>query len=535
MVPEPFAVRLAVAALRLNPSDMLPLFAVVVSVVVPELASADAVVIALLSVTDKLVNVSPPEARLTAPVLTTVALPVVFRVRLGVAVLILPMLPEPVLIDTDVEPVTVPAPVIVPVPSAVNVTTVPLRAAPTTIGLFVAVVSINDSAPAVVIDPLVVMPPLAVSVKLNPPEPAVDVPLPVRAVVSVSVTAPAPPCVVVILGVAILPSVIFPVPLVSATDVVPVTVPADCVIVPVPFAVSVTAVPEADAPNATLPLLALVTNDRVPDAVIPPEVVRAALFETDTALPVDVPAPIFSAAPPVPAHVTLPVVLNVRFDVVPVSVVMAPEPEVRFKFVVVIDPPLCPIVPEPFAVKLAVAALRLNPSDMLPLFAVVVSAVVPELVSAEAVVMELSLLTDKLVNVSPPEARLTAPVLTTVALPVVFSVRLGVAVLIEPMLPEPVLIATDVEPVTVPEPVIVPVPSAVSVPTVPLRAAPTTTGLLVAVVSINDSAPAVVIDPLVVMPPLAVSVKLNPPEPAVDVPLPVRAVASVSVTAPAPP
>ena len=64
------------------------------------------------------------------------------------------------------------------------------------------------------------------------------------------------------------------------------------------------------------------------------------MFDTDTALPVDVPAPIFSAEPPVPAHVTLPVVLNVRFDVVPVSVVIAPEPEVRLRFVVVIDPPL---------------------------------------------------------------------------------------------------------------------------------------------------------------------------------------------------
>ena len=121
---------------------------------------------------------------------TTVALPVVLSVKLGVAVLIEPMLPEPVLIDTDVEPVTVPEPVIVPVPSAVSVTTVPLSAAPTTIGLFVAVVSINDSAPAVVIDPLVVMPPAAVSVKLNPPEPAVDVPLPAMLLIG-QLTAPA--------------------------------------------------------------------------------------------------------------------------------------------------------------------------------------------------------------------------------------------------------------------------------------------------------------------------------------------------------
>ena len=107
-----------------------------------------------------------------------------------------------------------------------------------------------------------------------------------------------------------------------------------------PFAVSVTAVPVADAPSATLPLFALVTNDNVPLAVIAPDVVSAALFDTDTALPADVPAPIFSAAPPVPAHVTFPVVLNVRLVVVPVSVDIAPEPDVRFKLVVVIDPPL---------------------------------------------------------------------------------------------------------------------------------------------------------------------------------------------------
>ena len=111
-------------------------------------------------------------------------------------------------------------------------------------------------------------------------------------------------------------------------------------IVPEPFAVSVTAVPEADAPSATLPLFALVTNDNVPFAVMAPEVVRAALLETDTAFPVDVPAPILRAEPPVPAHVTLPDVLNVRLEVVPVRVVIAPEPDVRFKLVVVIDPPL---------------------------------------------------------------------------------------------------------------------------------------------------------------------------------------------------
>jgi hypothetical protein len=88
------------------------------------------------------------------------------------------------------------------------------------------------------------------------------------------------------------------------------------------------------------PLFAFVTSDNVPEAVIAPVVVSPALFETDTALPVDVPAPIFSVVPPVPAHVTLPDVLNVRLDVVPVSVAIAPEPDVRFRFVVVIEPPV---------------------------------------------------------------------------------------------------------------------------------------------------------------------------------------------------
>ena len=54
------------------------------------------------------------------------------------------------------------------------------------------------------------------------------------------------------------------------------------------------------------------------------------------------------------------------------------------------------------------------------------------------VVSELSVLTDSPANVSPPEVRLKAPapLFTTIALPVVFSVKPGVDVFILPILPK---------------------------------------------------------------------------------------------------
>ena len=61
--------------------------------------------------TDSPVNVAPPDARLSAPapLFTTVAVPVVLSVRLGVDVLMLPIVPEPEKRETDVVPVKVPA------------------------------------------------------------------------------------------------------------------------------------------------------------------------------------------------------------------------------------------------------------------------------------------------------------------------------------------------------------------------------------------------------------------------------------------
>lgn len=83
----------------------------------------------LLSVvTDSEVNVAAPCDRVMAPapLFTTVALPLVFRVKLGVVVLTLPMLPAVELRDNDVNPVSVPLPVMAPVPKVLRETTVPL-------------------------------------------------------------------------------------------------------------------------------------------------------------------------------------------------------------------------------------------------------------------------------------------------------------------------------------------------------------------------------------------------------------------------
>ena len=149
-MPEPLAERLTVVPLRLPPRLILPLLLVVAKAKVPEAAIAVVVVRVLSVLTDKPVKVAPPEARLRAPVFTTVAVPVVFKVRLGVTVVILPILPEVEAKDIEVLPVKVPAPVIVPEPEAVIVSTVPEAAAPSAMAPLVPVAS-NDKAPVAVI------------------------------------------------------------------------------------------------------------------------------------------------------------------------------------------------------------------------------------------------------------------------------------------------------------------------------------------------------------------------------------------------
>jgi len=111
IAPAPLAERATVVPFRLLPRLILPLLAVVERANVLEEARAVEVVRLLLLLTDKLEKVSPPEARLKAPapLFTTVALPVVLRVKLEVEVFILPILPEPEASDIELEPVKVPA------------------------------------------------------------------------------------------------------------------------------------------------------------------------------------------------------------------------------------------------------------------------------------------------------------------------------------------------------------------------------------------------------------------------------------------
>jgi len=210
--------------------------------------------------------------------------------------------------------------------------------------------------------------------------------------------------------------------------------------------------PDKLLPRVILPFPAVVDRANVLAAVIEPDVVRLALLDTLMLLPVELPLPILRAVAPVPAQVTLPVVLKVKLLVEPDKVLILPEPEVRFKLVEAMEPPVWLIMPEPLADRLTVAPEALPPKLTLPLLAVVVRAKVPEVARAEVVERVLSLLTDKLEKVAPPEARLKAPapLFTTVALPVVLRVRLGVEVLMLPILPEPEASDIELEPVKVP-------------------------------------------------------------------------------------
>lgn len=108
--PEPCVVKLIPLVPEISELTVMdPLLAVVVSCSTPLVAIVFAVEILLSADTVKLLNVEPPELKLSVPVLVTVALPVVFRVNEGVAVLRLPIVPLVELSEIDVEPVSVPA------------------------------------------------------------------------------------------------------------------------------------------------------------------------------------------------------------------------------------------------------------------------------------------------------------------------------------------------------------------------------------------------------------------------------------------
>lgn len=119
IAPEPFELSVTTVPPTLfTPSAIKPLLNVVVSDTDPLELSGPATVKLLLSETDKEAKVAPLDARFVAPWFKIVALPVVFKVRFGVAVVKLPMLPLPEVKDTELVPFKVPRLVIAPLPFA---------------------------------------------------------------------------------------------------------------------------------------------------------------------------------------------------------------------------------------------------------------------------------------------------------------------------------------------------------------------------------------------------------------------------------
>lgn len=214
-VPETFA-----------PSAMPPVAVVANRLKVPVAVIALVMVIApapaAVSVKLKLAPVDTP-LPVIACEFVRVTFPVVFARTLGVVSDNGPITPDPEVRLTDVVPVTTPAPVIVPAPVAVIVSAVPETFAPSETPP-PAPLAFKVRAPAAVIGlfNVIAVAEAAESVKLNAAP--LDVPLPVKATVSVMVTLPV--VLAVKLGVATVMAPIAPLPLVKLTDVVPVKVPA---------------------------------------------------------------------------------------------------------------------------------------------------------------------------------------------------------------------------------------------------------------------------------------------------------------------
>lgn len=150
----------------------------------------------------------------------------------------------------------------------------------------------------------------------------------------------------------------------------------------------------------------------------------------------------------------MPVVLTVKYGVSVIISPISPDPEISDipDGADPINVPLvCVIAPDPSALKVTAEPPAPAPKAIPPSLAVVVSDSAPVAVSDDVVVMLLSFDTDRLPNVAPPDATLSAyPEFKIVTLPVVFTVRLGVAVSTRPIVPEPELSDIDVVPVKTP-------------------------------------------------------------------------------------
>ena len=195
----------------------------------------------------------------------------------------------------------------------------------------------------------------------------------------------------------------------------------------------------------------MAVKDKTPPDVKAVVVDILLLFDTDK--PANV-APLdarFSAYPEF-TTVTVPVVLAIKLGVEVLIDPMLPEPEVN---VIDDDPDNVPavwvIAPETLALKFTIVPPALPPRAMPPLLAVAANEKDPPEVIGVVVAMLLSLETEKLVKVSPPEATLSAyPEFTTDTPPVVFTVKIGVKVSTSPIVPDPELSDIDVVPVKVP-------------------------------------------------------------------------------------
>lgn len=224
-----------------------------------------------------------------------------------------------------------------------------------------------------------------------------------------------------------------------------------------------------------MPLLPFEISASVPFAAKSVVVVIASSFVTDRLVNVSpLEARLNAPAPELPT-VTAPVVFKVKLgvDVAKPPSPISPEPELTDRDVVPDKvPAVCVTAPDPLADNVTIVPPALAPKVMPPLLAVAVSDKAPADSSEFVAVVVILLLfdTEKLVNVSPPEVRLNGcPLLITVALPVVFKVKLGVDVARLPILPDPELNDTDVVPVIVAPPdVIAPDPLAIKLTVPPL-------------------------------------------------------------------
>ncbi len=168
-------------------------------------------------------------------------------------------------------------------------------------------------------------------------------------------------------------------------------------------------------------------------------------------LPNVAPSELRLRANPLLATVAAPVVFKVNAGVDVSRLPIVPPPEVNVTDVLPVTRPAALTEPSEFAPSVTMVPIAVLSTSMLPLLAVAVNDSAP--LEFSAVVAEILLLfdTDKLVNVSPPEAKFKAkPALVMVTAPVVSTVKLGVDVLIGPTAPEPVVKLIDGVPVKVP-------------------------------------------------------------------------------------